>query len=175
MQTALKDLQELSQQLEIESPSKPDDLNLQQQLDWVDLTTTKMDEIRKARVAQLDELLSAQKSIMATLTDLKAFELSKNKIVPSERELQELQTHVTLAREERRIRLEKLCPIIDAASNIMESIGKVPNKDIQERILCTPAEQWDLAQASIKLAAETLKEVKQVHCLLSRSILISLV
>lgn len=159
VQTALKDLEELSKQLEIDSPTKPENLNLQQQLDWVDVTSTKMDEIRVAREAQLQSLLEAQTAIVATMSDLKAFELPKNKIIPSERELQELQTHVTMAREEKRIRLDKLCPILDAASNIMESMGKIPHKEIEDRILCTPAEQWDLTQANIKLAADTLKEV----------------
>ncbi|XP_003745217.2 protein regulator of cytokinesis 1 [Galendromus occidentalis] len=160
VQTALKDLEELSLQLEIDGPKKPENLNLQQQLDWVDVTTSKMDEIRVARLAQLDDLLSAQKSIIATMTDLKVYELPKSKIIPSERELQELQTHVTMARKEKRMRLDKLCPILDAASRLMESMGKIPNKEIEDRILCTPSDQWDLTQTNIQLAADTLEELE---------------
>ncbi|OQR75358.1 protein regulator of cytokinesis 1-like [Tropilaelaps mercedesae] len=161
VQTALDELAELCSQLEVELPRQPAGLNLQQQLDWVESSSSTVEEIRSQRETLYAALRAQESELVATMSDTHAWEMPRKatprgviRTLPNDENLRELTSHVKMLREERRIRLDKLQPLVEASCTLMERMGKVPRLPIEEELSSVPAERWNLSQANIQRVIE---------------------
>lgn len=161
VQAALCDLTEICNQLEIEMPKQPSCLNLQQQLEWVETSSAKVEAIRAKREALYFDLRKNEKELLARMTDGVVWKMPRSltsrgvlRTLPNDDDLRELTSHVKMIREERQIRLEKLRPLVEASCMLMERMGKVPRLPIEEDLSNLPADHWNLTQENIKRAAE---------------------